>query len=109
LDRIERDNMSEPINSINSRATQPDKPTGLNPKKPADVAARSDKPISMKDEFILSDVAKKALEQEPSFDREKVKAIRLAIQEGKYPLNTRSIAENFISMESLIGNKKPDL
>ena len=58
--------------------------------------------------FILSDVAKKALEREPSFDREKIDAIRLAIQEGNYPLNTRRIAENFIAMESMIGNKKID-
>tara|TARA_E500000331_G_scaffold330200_1_gene351498 strand:+ start:4055 stop:4384 length:330 start_codon:yes stop_codon:yes gene_type:complete len=108
LDRIERENMSEPINSINSRATQTDKPTSFNTKKPAEVATNSENTVSRRDEFILSDVAKKALEQEPSFDREKVNAIRLAIQEGNYPLNTRRIAENFISMESLIGNKKQD-
>lgn len=100
--------MSEPINSINSRATQPDRPTGLVTKKPADIVTSSDKPVSMRDEFILSDVAKKALAQEPAFDREKIDAIRLAIQEGNYPLNTRRIAENFITMESMIGNRKPD-
>ena len=100
--------MSEPINSINSRATQPDRPTGVNPKKPTDVASSVDKPVSMRDEFILSDIAKKALEKEPSFDREKIDAIRLAIQEGNYPMNTRRIAENFIAMESMIGNKKID-
>ena len=108
MDRTERDDMSEPINSINSRATQPDRPTSLNPKKNTDVTTSNDKPVSMRDEFILSDVAKKALEQEPSFDREKIDAIRLAIQEGNYPLNTRRIAENFIAMESMIGNKKLD-
>jgi len=37
-----------------------------------------------------------------------IEAIRLAIQEGNYPLNTRRIAENFIAMESMIGNKKLD-
>tara|TARA_S200000501_G_scaffold372437_1_gene417455 strand:- start:830 stop:1135 length:306 start_codon:yes stop_codon:yes gene_type:complete len=100
--------MSEPINSINSKATQPDRPTNLNPKKTAETSLSSGKPVSMRDEFILSDVAKKALESEPSFDREKIDAIRLAIQEGNYPLNTRRIAENFIAMESMIGNKKLD-
>ena len=108
MDRIERDDMSEPINSINTRATQQDRPTSLNPKKATDATTSSDKSVSMRDEFILSDVAKKALDQEPSFDREKIEAIRLAIQEGNYPLNTRRIAENFIAMESMIGNKKLD-
>lgn len=98
--------MSEPINSINSRATQPDRPTSVNPKASTDAATNVEKSVSMRDEFILSDVAKKALEKEPSFDREKIDAIRLAIQEGNYPLNTRRIAENFIAMESMIGSKK---
>ena len=100
--------MSDPINSINSRATQNDGPTNLKPKKPADTTTTSEKAVSMQDEFILSDVAKKALEKEPSFDRAKISAIKQAIQEGNYPLNTRRIAENFIAMESVIGNKRQD-
>ena len=44
------------------------------------------------------------MEEEPSFDLEKVKAIRKAIEEGSYPLNSRKIAESFVAMESLIGN-----
>ena len=51
--------MSEPINSINSKATQPDRPTNLNPKKTTEASLSSGKPVSMRDEFILSDVAKK--------------------------------------------------
>tara|TARA_A100001011_G_C14230609_1_gene808628 strand:- start:1029 stop:1355 length:327 start_codon:yes stop_codon:yes gene_type:complete len=106
--RLERDIMSEPINSLN-RPIQTDKPnTGLNLKRTSDSTISSDKPVSMKDEFILSEVAKSALDQEPGFDRKKIDAIRTAIQEGNYPLNTRRIAESFIAMESMIGNKKVD-
>jgi flagellar biosynthesis anti-sigma factor FlgM len=95
--------MSEPVNSI-LKTVQPDRITGPNPKKVADEPINKQSTVTAKDEVILSDVAKKAMENEPSFDLEKVKAIRKAIEEGSYPLNSRKIAESFISMESLIGN-----
>ena len=59
-----------------------------------------------KDEVFLSDLAKKTLETENSFDAKKVEAIKQAIEDGNYPLNSRKIAESFIAMESLIGNAK---
>ena len=42
--------------------------------------------------------------QEPEFDRAKVEAIKTAIQEGKYPVDSRRIAENFVALEKMIGN-----
>ena len=53
------------------------------------------------DEVQLSQVARQA-RQEPEFDRAKVEAIKTAIQQGQYPLDSRRIAENFISLEKMI-------
>ena len=53
------------------------------------------------DEVQLSDLARQAM-QEPEFDRAKVEAIKTAIQQGQYPLDSRRIAENFISLEKMI-------
>ena len=53
------------------------------------------------DEVKLSAVAQKAM-QEPEFDRAKVEAIKLAIQQGQYPLDSRRIAENFVAIEKMI-------
>ncbi len=53
------------------------------------------------DEVKLSEVAQKAL-QEPEFDRAKVDAIKLAIQQGQYPMDSRRIAENFMAIEKMI-------
>jgi flagellar biosynthesis anti-sigma factor FlgM len=58
-------------------------------------------PASRTDELQLSDVARKAM-QEPEFDRAKVEAIKTAIQEGKYPVDSRRIAENFVAIEKMI-------
>jgi negative regulator of flagellin synthesis FlgM len=40
--------------------------------------------------------------QEPEFDRAKVDAIKTAIQQGQYPLDSRRIAENFLAIEKMI-------
>jgi negative regulator of flagellin synthesis FlgM len=53
------------------------------------------------DEVKLSAVAQKAM-QEPEFDRAKVEAIKVAIQQGQYPLDSRRIAENFVAIEKMI-------
>jgi negative regulator of flagellin synthesis FlgM len=53
------------------------------------------------DEVKLSAVAQKAM-QEPEFDRAKVEAIKIAIQQGQYPLDSRRIAENFLAIEKMI-------
>ncbi len=61
--------------------------------------ARSAPPAT--DELRLSKVAQQAM-QEPEFDRAKVDAIKTAIQQGQYPLDSRRIAENFIAIEKMI-------
>ncbi|MEY2994601.1 MAG: hypothetical protein RL357_1536 [Pseudomonadota bacterium] len=53
------------------------------------------------DQVQLSDVALEAMKTD-SFDRAKVDAIKLAIQNGDYPLDARRIAESFYSIEQMI-------
>jgi negative regulator of flagellin synthesis FlgM len=55
------------------------------------------------DTLSLSNVAQKAM-QEPGFDRVKVDAIKQAIQQGQYPLESRRIAESFMAIEKMIGD-----
>ncbi len=54
------------------------------------------------DELVLSPIAQQAM-AEPAFDRDKVEAIKQAIREGSYPLDSRRIAQSFASMEKLFG------
>lgn len=67
----------------------------------AEAPAAARPPVSRGDELQLSEVARQAM-QEPEFDRAKVEAIKTAIQEGKYPLDSRRIAENFMAIEKMI-------
>ena len=53
--------------------------------------------------LILSNVAQR-VKDEPDFDRNKVEAIKQAIQNGQYPLNPRRIAESFVAIEQMIGD-----
>ena len=53
------------------------------------------------DELRLSKVAQQVM-QEPEFDRTKVEAIKTAIQQGQYPVDSRRIAENFVAIEKMI-------
>lgn len=69
--------------------------------KTADTEAPARAPASRTDELQLSDVARQAM-REPEFDRAKVEAIKTAIQEGKYPVDSRRIAENFVAIEKMI-------
>ena len=59
---------------------------------------------SQADDVQLSDVARQATAQEPSFDQAKVAAIKRAIQQGQYPLDVRRIAESFVALEKMIRN-----
>ncbi len=59
-------------------------------------------PSSSKDEVVLSNITQKAM-AEPAFDRSKVEAIKQAIQDGNYPINSRRIAESFVAIEKMIG------
>ncbi len=54
-----------------------------------------------RDEFVLSEAARSAL-QADTFDRSKVEAIKQALRDGNYPLDSRRIAESFVAMERLI-------
>lgn len=65
----------------------------------SEAAGRAAAPAS--DELQLSDVARHAM-QEPEFDRAKVAAIKTAIEQGQYPLDSRRIAENFMAIEKMI-------
>jgi len=53
------------------------------------------------DELSLSNVAQQAMAQ-PDFDRAKVEAIKNAIAQGQYPLDSRKIAESFVAIEQMI-------
>lgn len=53
------------------------------------------------DKVSLSNVAQLALDQ-PGFNRAKVDAIKRDLQEGKYAINPRLIAENFVALERMI-------
>jgi negative regulator of flagellin synthesis FlgM len=69
----------------------------------SDAAAASSTPApALRDEFVPSDVAKQAMSSEP-FDQAKVDAIKQAIQDGQYPLDSRRIAESFMAVERMIG------
>lgn len=81
------------------QAAKAEKRQGASPTAASDEAAAAQAPA--KDELRLSDVARQAM-QEPEFDRAKVDAIRNAIQQGQYPLDSRRIAENFVALERMI-------
>lgn len=65
-------------------------------------AAPSSPAPAVRDEFVASEVAKRAMSSEP-FDQAKVDSIKQAIQDGQYPLDSRRIAESFLAVERMIG------
>lgn len=98
--------MTDPINSY-SRRVQSD-PTlraaiGQVSKQPESAArpAPTAPARPSADELRLSNVAQRVMAQ-PDFDRAKVDAIKQAIQNGQYPLNSRKIAESFVALEQMI-------
>lgn len=60
--------------------------------------------VERSDEALNMSKAIERAKQEPDFDRAKVDAIREAIKNGQYPLNTTRMAESFVAIEQLIGN-----
>ena len=74
-----------------SAGTSPAKPTAEAPQR-AEL---------LDDELQLSDMALQAMRTD-TFDRTKVEAIKEAIQNGQYPLDSRRIAENFYAIEQMI-------
>ena len=69
----------------------------------ADAAASAaPKPrVPAEEKLELSETARKTM-ADPSFDRAKVEAIKTALKEGSYPLDSRRIAESFVALERLI-------
>jgi negative regulator of flagellin synthesis FlgM len=53
------------------------------------------------EQLELSETARRTM-ADPSFDRAKVDAIKAALREGTYPLDSRKIAESFVALERLI-------
>ena len=102
--------MSNPLSGIFSGSPSLDKATLDKAKRKAidrpDASAsetsKAKATVSREDQVQLSDIAQKAM-AEPAFDRSKVESIKLALQQGNYPLNSRHIAESFVAMEKLIG------
>jgi negative regulator of flagellin synthesis FlgM len=97
--------MTDPISHLGRKAQiesanrQLAKDAVRTPERSVDTPAPAPAPVS--DELKLSAVALKAM-QEPEFDRVKVDAIKTAIQQGQYPLDSRRIAENFVAIEKMI-------
>lgn len=99
--------MTDPINSY-ARRVQSD-PTlraaiGQVGRQNADAASRTPPEQAVRpatDEVTLTNVAQRAMAQ-PDFDRAKVDAIKAALREGTYPLDSRKIAENFVALERLV-------
>jgi len=99
--------MTDPINSY-ARRVQSD-PTlraaiGQTGRQTSDSASRTAQEPAVRptgDEVTLSNVAQRVMAQ-PDFDRAKVDAIKEAIQNGQYPLNSRKIAESFMALEQMI-------
>lgn len=99
--------MSNPISGLFGGSPSLDKATLDKAKRkavdsPEANAAKAKPTVSREDQVQLSDIAKRAM-AEPAFDRSKVDSIKLALQQGNYPLNSRHIAESFVAMEKLIG------
>ena len=98
--------MTDPISSFRRVAQMDSSSRQVSAKaqeRAADNATESlTKPLApLTDEVKLSAVAQKAM-QEPEFDRAKVEAIKVAIQQGQYPIDSRRIAENFMAIEKMI-------
>jgi negative regulator of flagellin synthesis FlgM len=68
-----------------------------------DSAGRPDqsKASTSTDEVILSKAAESAMKSN-DFDSSKVDEIKRQISEGKYPLDSKVIAKNFVALESMI-------
>lgn len=57
--------------------------------------------MPQEEQLELSATARRSM-ADPSFDRAKVDAIKNALREGTYPLDSRKIAESFVALERLI-------
>lgn len=83
-----------------SRATSVDD-ARAEPKPKANSAERQDRVEISADAAQLRDVAA-ALESQESFDEARVAAIKSALEQGQYPVDSRRLAEKFLELESQI-------
>lgn len=104
--------MTEPINLYNRTLTgvngaQGSRSASRTEKTEADLMPRPPEKAATgprdpgEERLELSETARKTM-SDPSFDRAKVEAIKAALKEGTYPLDSRRIAESFVALERLI-------
>jgi negative regulator of flagellin synthesis FlgM len=95
-----------PLARYNRTASLDSASTGANradANKPEAAAAPAPtKPNRLEDDKLELSAAARQSIQEPGFDRAKVEAIKQALKDGQYPLDSRRIAENFIAIENMI-------
>ncbi|NOX50110.1 MAG: flagellar biosynthesis anti-sigma factor FlgM [Gammaproteobacteria bacterium] len=99
-------NQSGPIRDQNSAKTQPAEAQQSQAR--AHRAEADRKTAQREDSVRISDDANslrelaKNIDSQDSFDEAKVNEIKQAITEGRYPVNSRQLAENFLELESHI-------
>lgn len=98
--------MTNPVSSYNqvNRSDSPALQKGGKADRRDAPAVGSSQAVSNKpevDEVALSDVALRA-KDEAVFDRAKVDAIKQALKDGQYPLDSRRMAESFVAIERMI-------
>ncbi len=94
-----RQNLSD--NAVRSSADKVKKSSTSQSASSTGSSERSAPASRGEDTVALSSVAQRAM-AEPDFDRAKVEAIKQAISEGQYPLDSRRIAESFVAIERMI-------
>jgi negative regulator of flagellin synthesis FlgM len=94
-----RQNLSD--NTVRSSADKVKKSSTSQSASSTGSSERSAPASRGEDTVALSSVAQRAM-AEPDFDRAKVEAIKQAISEGQYPLDSRRIAESFVAIERMI-------
>lgn len=57
--------------------------------------------VNQDEKLELSETARRSM-ADPTFDRAKVDAIKAALRDGNYPLDSRKIAESFVALERMI-------
>ena len=90
------------------RGTERSSPTIPVGTEPADGTLAGAQPVTESraqpraDELVLSDTARQAAMAFEAFDSAKVEAIKEALRNGQYPLDSRRIAESFYRIERMI-------
>jgi negative regulator of flagellin synthesis FlgM len=93
---------------FSERGTERSSPTAPVGSAPADGSLAGAQPVAdaraqpRADELVLSDTARQAAMDFEAFDSAKVEAIKEALRNGQYPLDSRRIAESFYRIEQMI-------